>query len=78
MKRENPFHTLVIYDSPHGKGLVNASALAGDYRAGKYLCALFVAFSDAAADIHNIASFKVRYVFLQTFAFNRIQYFGFH
>jgi hypothetical protein len=29
-------------------------------------------------DIYNITYFKVRYIFLQTFAFNRIQYFCFH
>jgi hypothetical protein len=29
-------------------------------------------------DIYNIAYFEVRYFFLQTFAFYRIQYFCFH
>jgi len=78
IKRENPFHTLVIDNPPNCKGLVNAAALAGDYSAGKYLRALFVTFFDAAVDIYNIAYFEVRFIFLQTFAFNRIQYFGFH
>ncbi len=78
MKREDSFDALVIDNPPNCEVFVNAAALAGDYGAGKYLRALFVAFSDAAADIYNIAYFKVRYIFLQTFAFNRIQYFGFH
>ncbi len=78
VKREDSFDALVIDNPPDCEVFVNAAALAGDYCAGKYLCALFVAFSDAAADIHTIAYFKMRYVFLQTFAFNRIQYFCFH
>ncbi len=78
MKRKDSFDALIINNPPDCEGFVNAAALAGDYGAGKYLRALFVAFFDAAVDIYNIAYFKVRYVFLQTFAFNRIQYFCFH
>jgi hypothetical protein len=78
MKREDSFDALVIDNPPDGEGFVNAAAPAGDYGAGKYLRALFVTFSDSAVDIHKIAYFEVRFVFLQTFAFNRIQYFCFH
>jgi len=72
MEREDSFDTLVIDNPPDCEVFVNASALAGDYGAGEYLRALFVAFSDTAVDIYNIAYFEVRYAFLQTFAFNRI------
>jgi len=78
MKREDSFDALVIDNPPDHEGFVNASALAGDYGSGKDLCTLFVAFFYTAVDIYNIAYFEVRYVFLQTFAFNRIQYFCFH
>ena len=78
MEWEDSFDSLVVDNPPNCEILVNATALAGDYGAGKYLCTLFVAFSDTAVDIYNIAYFKVRYIFLQTFAFNRIQYFCFH
>ncbi len=72
MKREDSFDALVIDNPPDCEVFVNAAALAGDYCAGKYLRALFVAFSDTTVDIYNITYFEVRYIFLQTFAFNRI------
>lgn len=78
MKREDSFDTLVTDHSPDCEGFVNAAALAGDNCSGKYLGALFVALFYAAVDIYNIAYFEVRYFFLQTFAFNRIQYYCFH
>jgi len=78
MKRENPLDALVIDNSPHCERFVNASALARDYCAGKYLFALFIAFFDKAVDINNIAYFEVRYFLLEAFALNRIQYFCFH
>jgi len=78
MEREDSLHALIIDDSPHREGFVDTPSLAGDYRAGKNLCPLFVAFLDAAMDVHNIAYFKVRYIFLETFTFNGIQHFGFH
>ena len=77
MKRENPFHALVIHDSPHCESLVNPPPFAGNYCAGKYLCTHFVAFPDAATDIYRIAYFEVRYFFPQTFAFNSVQHFRF-
>ena len=78
MKREDSFDTLVTDHASNREGFVNASTLAGDYSAGKCLGALFVALFYTAMDIYNIAYFEVRYFFLQTFAFNRIQYFCFH
>jgi hypothetical protein len=73
MQGEDSFDALVIDNPPDGEGFVNSAAPAGDYGAGKYLGALFVAFSDAAVDVHNIAYFEVRCFFFQAFAFNRIQ-----
>jgi len=78
MKGEDSFDTLVTDHAPDREGFINAAALAGDYGPGKYLGALFVALFYTAVDIYNIAYFEVRYFFLQTFAFNRIQYFCFH
>ncbi len=78
MKRKDSFDALVIDNAPHCEGFVNAAALAGDYCPGKYLGALLVALFYTAVDIYNIAYFEVRYFFLQTFAFDRIQYFCFH
>ena len=78
MKREDSFDTLIAYHTPNHEGFVNAASLAGDNGPGKYLSALFFALFYTAVDINNIAYFEVRYFFLQTFAFNRIQYFCFH
>ncbi len=78
MQREDPFHALVIDDSPDREALVNASAFAGYYRACKYLRALFIAFFDTAVNIHYIAYLEVRDIVLETFAFNSIQHFRFH
>ncbi len=64
VKREYPFDALVIDNPPNCEVFVNAAAFAGDYGAGKYLRALFVAFFDTAVDIYNIAYFEVRYIFL--------------
>jgi len=78
MKREDSFDTFVTYHAPNHEGFVNAAALTGNYCPGKYLGALFVALFYTAVYINDIAYFEVRYFFLQTFAFNRIQYFCFH
>ena len=78
MKREDSFDSLVADHASDHEGFVNTAALAGDYRSGKYLRAFLVTFFYTAVDVYNIAYFEVRYFFLQTFAFNRIQYFCFH
>jgi hypothetical protein len=78
MKREDTLDALVIDDPPDRKAFVDAPALAGDYRAREYLRAFFIAFFDAAVNIHYIAYLEMRDLFLQTFAFNRVQKFRFH
>jgi len=78
MKREDSLHTLVIYDSPHSEGFIDAATFAGDYYAGKYLNALFVAFYDSAPHIYRIAYFEMRYIFLEAFTFGSVQQFCFH
>jgi len=60
MNRENALDALVIDNSPDRKSFVNAPAPAGNYRAGKYLFADFVAFLDKTMDINKIAYFEVR------------------
>ncbi len=78
MKREDTLDALVGDDSADSEGFVDASASAGDYRAGKYLDAFFIAFPDSAAHIYGIAYFKMRYIFLQSFALDSVEYLGFH
>ena len=78
MKRKDSFDTLITDYASDCEGFVNAAAFAGDNGSGKYLSALFFAFFYTAVDVYNITYFEVRYFFLQTFAFNRIQYFCFH
>ena len=78
MKREDSFDALVVDNAPNREVFVNAASLAGDYCSCKYLGAFLVALFYTAVDIYNIAYFEVRNFFLQTFAFDRIQYFCFH
>ena len=78
MKQEYTLHTLVIYDTPHSEGLIDAAPFAGDYHAGEYLKTLFVAFLDSAPYVYGIAYFKMRYVLLETFTFSSVQQFCFH
>jgi hypothetical protein len=76
MQREDSFDALVIDYSAYRECFVDSAASASDYSAGKYLYTLFFALFYAAADIYGIAYFKVRYFFLETFAFNGIKHFG--
>jgi len=78
MKGEDTLDALIGDDSADGEGFADASASAGDYRTGKYLDAFFVAFSDSAAHIYGIAYLKMRYIFLQSFAFDSVEHLGFH
>ena len=73
VKGEYSLYSFIIYDSSDCKGLVNSAAFAGDYCAGKYLNAFFIAFPDFAADINHITYFKVGCVFFQTLALNGIE-----
>jgi len=73
MKREDSLHPLAAHHSPDGEHLVDASAFAGDYRAAEHLNPLLVTFLDFATDVYDIAYFKIGDLFLQAFAFNRIQ-----
>ena len=74
---EDSFDALVINDSADYERFANSAASACDYRAGKYLHALFIALFYAATDVHSIAYFKVRYLFPQTFALNGVEHLGF-
>jgi hypothetical protein len=78
VKGEDSLDALIAYDSADGEGFVDTSASACDYDAGEYLQTLFVAFPDSAVDVHGIAYFEVRYIFLKAFAFNSIQHLCFH
>jgi len=64
MKREDSFNTFVINNPSNSKVFVNAAALTGNYGAGKYLGTLFVAFFDAAVDVHYVANLEVGYFLL--------------
>lgn len=75
---ENPLYALVIDDTPYREVLVNTTAFAGNHRAGKYLCAGFIAFLNAAMYVNDIAYFEMGNLFLQAFALNSIQHFCFH
>ena len=77
MQREYSFDAFVIDDSADGECFVNTAALPCDYGASEYLHAYFVALFYAAADIHRVAYFEVRYLFLQTFVFNGIEHLSF-
>jgi len=72
MQRKNPLDSLVGDYPPNGEVLVNTPAFAGDYSAGKDLRSLFVALSDPAMDLDDIAYLEVRDLALKTFAFNSI------
>jgi hypothetical protein len=65
MKRKDSFDALIADYSPHCESFVYTSALAGDDCAGKDLCADFVPFFDRAANIYNIAYFKMRRILLE-------------
>jgi hypothetical protein len=73
MKREDSLYSLIGYYSPDGEHLIDASAFAGDYRAGEHLNPFFVAFLDFATDVYHIAYLEIGHFFLQAFAFNGIQ-----
>ena len=72
MKREDSLDALVAYDSAHGEGFVNSTAPAGNYGAGEYLNAFFVAFFDPTADIYDIAYFEMRYIGFEAFCFDSV------
>jgi len=72
VKGEYSLYSFIVHDSSDCKGLVNAAAFAGDYCAGKYLNAFFIAFPDFTADINHIAYFEMGRIFFQTFTFNSI------
>jgi hypothetical protein len=78
MEREDSLDTFTAYNPADGEGFVDAAAFAGDYRAGKYLKALLVAFSDSAVYVHRVAYFEMRYILFQAFTFNGIQHLCFH
>ena len=69
---KDSFDTLVSDHSPNGEGLVNATALAGNDCAGKYLRSLFLALFDTAVNLDDIAYLEVRDLALKTFALNGI------
>ena len=78
VEREDPFDALAADHPPDSEGLANTPALAGDHGAAEYLRAFLLALFDSAANVNDIAYLEVRNLFLETFAFNCIQYFSFH
>jgi len=78
MKGEDTLDSFIGDNSADGEGFANAATFACDYRSGEYLDALLVTFLNLAADIHGVAYFEMRYIFLETFAFNSIKQFCFH
>jgi len=78
MQREDSLHALVIDNSPHREAFVYPSAFTRNYRTSEYLGADLIALLDTAMNINNIADLEKRYLFLQAFAFNGIQYLRFH
>ena len=72
MNGEYSLYALVIYDSAHREGFVNPAASACDYRAGKYLDTLLVAFFDSAVHIDHIAYLEMRYILLEAFTISSL------
>ena len=72
VQREDSFDSLVANHSPDREVFINAPAFAGNDRAGKYLCSLFLALFDTAVNLYNIAYLEVRDLTLKTLAFNGI------
>ena len=72
MKRKDALHTLVIYDSTHGKRLIYPATFAGYHRAAEYLNPLLLTFSDSATNIDHIADFKMRQFLFQTSTLNSV------
>ena len=78
MQREDSFHALVRNNTPNGKGFAHPATFTRNNRARKDLYTGFIALLDLAVHIDCIAYLKIRYLFLEAFAFHRIQNFGFH
>ncbi len=74
MEREYSLNAFVIHDSAHGKGFIYSPAFVCNYRAGKYLNALLVAFYDSAADIHRVAYLEMRYIFFKARPLDGVQH----
>ena len=72
MQREDSLDALVGDYSPDCEVFVNAPAFAGDYRAGKYLRAGFVALLDTAVDLDDITYLEMRDFALKTFALDGV------
>jgi len=72
MQREDSFDSLVTDHSPDREVFVNAPAFAGNDRAGKYLCPLFVALFNTAVNLDNITYLEVRDLVLKTLALNGV------
>ena len=72
IQREDSFDTLVTDHSPDREVFIDAPAFAGNDRAGKYLCPLFVALFNTAMNLDDIAYLEVRDLVLKTLAFNGV------
>jgi len=78
MHREGSFHALVRNNTPNGKGFAHPATFTRNNRARKDLYTCFIALLDLAVHIDCIAYLKIWHLFLEAFAFHRIQNFGFH
>jgi hypothetical protein len=72
MYRENTLDALFIHNAADSEGFADTVTSAGNNGTGEYLNTLFVALSDFAVDVNNIADFKMRHIFSQAFTFNSI------
>jgi len=72
MQREDSFDTLVTDHSPNREVFIDAPAFAGNDRAGKYLCPLFLALFNTAVNLDDIAYLEVRDLVLETLMFNGV------
>ena len=72
VQRKDSFDALVTNDSPDREVFVNATAFAGNDRAGKYLRSLFVALFNTAVNLDDITYLEMRDLVLETLAFNGV------
>lgn len=78
MNREYPFNAFVADYTPYSERLVGSSSAARNDGTAKYLDTGFVAFFDPALYLDNITYLKVRELFFEALAFNKIHNFSLH